>query len=36
MLQPDGELLIEVDGHPPLALWQFSRLALEDLFFQNG
>lgn len=33
MVQPDGELLFEVDEHSPLVPWQFSRLALEDLFF---
>ena len=32
VLQRDGDLVIEVDDQA-LALWQFSRLALEPLFF---
>lgn len=34
-LQRDGEILIEIEGHPPLALWQFSRLVLEPVLFPN-
>lgn len=32
VLQPDGSCMLEVDGRP-LELWQFSRMALQPLFF---
>ena len=34
ILQHDGEVMIEVDGRA-LALWQFSRLVLEPVFFPS-
>ena len=35
-LQHDGEIMIEVKGHPPLSLWQFARLTLEPVFFPTA